>query len=102
MVMKYARQPHKPSWFQSDASKIYESATSGTSPFNEWYEFEDRAEAIELFTKEIDSHHDFLWIGSEIFRFEDLAYDEDEDVYILAQGTQPAPLSEIAHSFSRF
>jgi hypothetical protein len=45
--MKYASQSNKPDWYRSDDTKLYHSATSGSSPFNEWYEFDDRAEALE-------------------------------------------------------
>ena len=44
--MHYSQQSSAPKWFQSDESKIYESATMGSSPFNEWYEFDDRKDAI--------------------------------------------------------
>lgn len=46
--MKYAKQPHKPDWYQSDDSKIYGCAVFGTSPFNEWYEFKDHEDALDL------------------------------------------------------
>jgi len=53
--MQYAKQAKKPEWFNSDASKIYASATSGDSVFNEWYQFESHKEAIESITRLFNS-----------------------------------------------
>ena len=53
--MKYASQSNKPDWYRSDDTKLYYSATSGSSPFNEWYEFDDRSDALDLAAKSFDS-----------------------------------------------
>ena len=45
--MHYSQQSSAPEWFQSDKTKIYESATMGSSPFNEWYEFVAFIAAVE-------------------------------------------------------
>lgn len=50
-----ASEGAEPEWFGADDSKIYESATAGSSPFNQWYEFDNRAEAIDLISKVFDS-----------------------------------------------
>jgi len=52
-TMKYAQQANKPAWYQSNDSKLYFAATSGSSPFNEWYEFDDEKDAIKF----ISIHH---------------------------------------------
>ncbi len=45
--MKYAQQANKPAWYQSNDSKLYFAATSGSSPFNEWYEIRDHDQAVD-------------------------------------------------------
>jgi len=46
-TMKYAQQANKPDWYQSDDSKLYFASTSGSSPFNEWYEIRDHDQAVD-------------------------------------------------------
>jgi hypothetical protein len=99
--MKYASQSNKPDWYRSDDTKLYHSATSGSSPFNEWYEFDDRAEALELFADEIKLEK-FCWLGGEIFHTEDLTYDEISEGFIRLEKAQPADLDEVVQSVSRF
>lgn len=99
--MKYASQSYKPDWYRSDDTKLYYSATSGSSPFNEWYEFDDRAEAIELFADEIRPEK-FCWLGGEIFHMEDLDYDEVTEGFVRSKGAQPADLADVVQSVSRF
>lgn len=99
--MKYERQPNKPDWYRSDDTKLYHAATSGSSPFNEWYEFDDRAEAVERFADEIKLE-EFCWLGGEIFRTEDLTYDEISEGFIGREKAKPADLDEVVQSVSRF
>lgn len=99
--MKYEKQPNKPDWYRSNDTKLYSSATSGSSPFNEWYEFDDRAEAVEHFADQIQIDN-FCWIGGEIFHNEDLEYDEVIEGFVRIKGAQPADLDAIAQSVSRF
>jgi hypothetical protein len=99
--MNYARQRHKPEWYRSDDTKLYHSATSGSSPFNEWYEFDDRAEAIEHFADAIQIEN-FCWIGGEIFHIEDVDYDEVSEGFVRVKGMQPANLADVVQSISRF
>ena len=99
--MKYERQPNKPEWYQSDDTKIYYSATSGSSPFNEWYEFDDRPEAVEHFADQTETDQ-FCWIGGEIFHLADLSYDEVIEGFVRIKGAKPADLDEVVQSVSRF
>ena len=99
--MKYERQARKPDWYRSDDTKLYYSATSGESPFNEWYEFDDRAEAVEHFADEIKIES-FCWLGGEIFHTEDLTYDETSEGFIGREKAQPADLADVVQSVSRF
>lgn len=45
---KYAQQAAKPLWFNEHPDWLYASATSGNSPFNEWYGFQSRQAALEI------------------------------------------------------
>jgi hypothetical protein len=109
-IMKYATQSTAPEWFQSEASKIYKSATSGTSPFNEWYEFDDRADALKLIAKAFDSQSftdRFCWFDGDIYDYdqftpESLETADDIDSYVLKDDAEVAGLGEIIEAESRF
>ena len=108
--MKYDQQSTKPNWYENDDSKIYVCATNGTSPFNEWYEFDDRREALELIatTFKAPSFMDqFLWVGKEIYLREDVCPKsietaENSDDYVILPGADPADLGDIIAAESRF
>lgn len=99
--MKYERKARKPDWYRSDDTKLYYSATSGSSPFNEWYEFDDKAEAIEHFADQTETDQ-FCWIGGEIFHTEDLTYDEISEGFIGREKAEPAAIDDLVQSVSRF
>ena len=70
--MKYEQSATAPKWFQSDNSKLYASATSGSSPFNQWYEFDDRCDAIWDSGMTFDSQpfmDGFCFFEGEIYDF---------------------------------
>jgi hypothetical protein len=104
--MQYVQNSSAPSWFDSDDSKIYVSATSGSSPFNEYYEFEDRADALNLIAKTFSSQSfidRFEWCDGEIYDCEWVGYDDEEGFPFLLSGeANPADLSEIVEAESRF
>ena len=99
--MRYSMQATKPDWYQSDQAKTYTKAIFGTSPYNEWYEFTDRAEAVEHFSDQISIDY-FHWIGGEIFHMEDLYYDDIHENFINPSKATPADLGVIAQSVSKF
>lgn len=48
---KYCQQSTAPKWFEeleNEGEAITISVTSGSSPFNEWYAFKDRAQAVDF------------------------------------------------------
>ena len=68
--MEYSKQPTQPDFFNSDDSKLYYSATSGFSPSNEWYEFDDRADAIDFISENFKSQsftNQFQIVANEIY-----------------------------------
>ena len=107
--MRYKQSATAPEWFQSDNLKLYASATSGSSPFNQWYEFDDRADAIDLISTTFDqSFRDgFCWFDGEIYDFdqftpESMQAADDPDGYVLKEGAEVASLDEIVQAESRF
>jgi len=101
--MHYSQQSSAPKWFQSDESKIYESATMGSSPFNEWYEFDDRKDAIIALAAGNNQSFvdDFEVVGDEIYNTEDVEWGEFGDPTV-DDGAEPASLSSIVSAQSRF
>ena len=89
--MKYASQPNKPDWYRSDDTKLYYSATSGSSPFNEWYEFDDRSDALDLVAKSFDSQS----VG-------DFFYFNEGELYVRKTDVEVADLQEVIDAESRF
>ena len=113
-MTNYAQQASKPSWFGNNTGSIYESATSGNSPFNEWFEFKDRKEALEsireLFCSQsfIDNYVEFTTDDGEAeFYYKDdiiLLEDEKTSEYVeyLEKGANPASLSDMINAESKF
>tara|TARA_R100000231_G_scaffold138048_1_gene115546 strand:+ start:720 stop:1022 length:303 start_codon:yes stop_codon:yes gene_type:complete len=100
--MKYKRQPQKPDWFYSDDSKIYASATFGTHLSNEWYEFDDRQDALEmvnLFESQrfVDN---FTYYNGEYYLSEDIIWDGDCIQNLV--NLRPAEIDEMINAESAF
>ena len=108
--MQYSKTATAPEWFKSDDSKIYASATSGSSSFNEWYEFDDRADALDLISKTFDSQSfvdRFCWFDGEIYDYdqftpESIETADDVDGYVLKEEAEVADLGEMVEAESRF
>jgi len=109
--MKYARQERRPEWYDSDESKIYESATSGSHFLNEWYEFDDRADAIayigrafgsQSFTDEFTPHSDGEIYAYDQFTPESVANAFAQDEYVLIEQAEPASIAEMVWAESSF
>jgi hypothetical protein len=109
--MKYARQASVPEWYGSDESKLYESATSGSSPSNEWYGFDDRADAIayiglafgsQSFLDDFCPHTDGEIYAYDQFTPESVANAFAQDEYILVEQSEPANLAEMIWAESSF
>ena len=108
--MRYKQSATAPEWFKSDNLKLYASATSGSSPSNEWYEFDDRCEAIwdSGMTFKSESFMDgFCWFEGEIYDFdqftpESMQAADDPEGYVLKEGAEVASLDEIVQAESRF
>ena len=100
--MKYAQQKIKPEWFNKDASKNYYSSTSGTHFLNEWFEFNDREDALkfisETFTSQTFIDRFTEWKG-EYYYNEDTKW--DGDIPIIQKGLE-ADIQDIINAESPF
>jgi len=81
-TMKYAQQANKPDWYQSDDSKLYFASTSGSSPFNEWYELDDEKDAIRFILEfESASYTDNMIIHNGVlYHLDDTLIDDDCEI----------------------
>lgn len=106
MGVDYKRQPSKPDWYESVDGAIYACATSGSSPFNEWYAFRDRAAAIDFIDSTFHSQSfidGFEWINDDYYRTADVEWvSEDSDERRLKPGATPAGIDEMVQAESRF
>ena len=47
-LLNYERQSNQPDWYLREPESFFCAVTSGSSPFNEWYEFESEDDALEF------------------------------------------------------
>ncbi len=114
--MKYIQQSTKPAFFNSNTECLYASATSGTSPFNEWYEFDSRQEAVEFIATTFTSQsfvdgfqcaQGEIWDAEELWKLltaqfgDGFDFDEVIDEADLTS-LEPASLQEMVWAESRF
>jgi len=100
--MKYLKQPHKPDWFNSTDFKIYASATFGTHLSNEWYEFDDRRDALEMINL-FDSQRfveTFTYYNGDYYLSEEIIWDGDSIRNIV--NLKPADIGEMISAESNF
>ena len=109
-LLNYKRQATQPTWFNENESHFYHSVTSGSSPSNEWYEFETEDTAL-AFTVSFESQSvidHFTLAPTEdgperYFETEDIADLGDFDLPASAkEGATPASFAELAQAESRF
>ena len=107
--MKYEREPYQPDWYKSDDTKIYYSVTSGSSVFNEWYEFDDRTDALRMIesTFKPDVLSRYVWFDGEVYEFDQFTEESIADGFTcddlaLKEGATVADLQEIINAESGF
>ena len=109
-LINYEQQANEPNWFNHHASHFYHRVTSGSSPSNEWYEFESEEDALDFaLTFESQSVIDhFIRATTEDGRDR---WFHDEDIEVMADGwepavakqdAEPASFAELAQAESRF
>jgi hypothetical protein len=81
--MEYTQQASKPDWYQSDDSKLYFASTSGSSPFNEWYEFNDEKDAIDFINEQFESASytdNMIMHNGVLYHLDDTLIDDDCEI----------------------
>ena len=87
-LLNYERQSNQPDWYLREPESFFCAVTSGSSPFNEWYEFKNEEDALD-FALSFESQ-------SVIDHFEVAAFDGKdrwfhiEDIAVMADGWDPA------------
>ena len=100
--MKYEKQASRPDWYQSDENKTYAAATSGSSPFNEWYEFDDRDDALQIIQTEFRSQSfvdNFVEWAGEYYYTTDVQW--DGDIPLVEKGAE-ADIQDMVNAESKF
>ena len=102
----YAKQAHAPDWYDR-TNYLHVCATSGTSPFNEWYAFQSEQDAHDIacgFNSQsfIDA---FVLVGegstAKFYHMEDVTMDDDCEA-TANPGTTPACLQSMGDAESAF
>ena len=94
-VMNYAQQSNQPDWFNRNPDHFFYAVYSGSSPFNEWYEFASEEEALDFaLTFESQSVIDhFTRATMEDGRDR---WFHNDDIQVMADGWEPAVAKENA------
>ena len=109
-ILNYKKQSTEPTWFGENQGHFYHSVTSGSSPSNEWYEFESEdkalAFAVSFESQSVIDHFTLAATedGSDrYFDNEDIADLGDFDTPATArEGATPATFAELAQAESSF
>ena len=105
-TFNYARQSHAPDWYER-TNYLHVCATSGTSPFNEWYAFQSEQEAHDLACsfKSQSFIDEFVLVGegltSKFYHVADVTFDDDCEA-TANPGTTPACLQSMVDAESAF
>lgn len=99
---EYAQQSSKPEWFGT--FEINLSAQSGSSPFNEWYGFKSREDAVAVLSENNSQSFidQFEVVSGEIYDTDSTEWCDDKEEMILAIDAKPADLNDVVRAQSRF
>ena len=108
-LLNYKQQANEPDWFNENDDHFYHSVTSGSSPSNEWYEFESESDALDFaLSFESQSVIDHFEVAAfdkkdRWFHHEDIAKHADGwEPAKAVQGATPASFADLAQAQSRF
>ena len=104
---KYNQQATRPEWWaDNDSDTIRIAVTSGSSPFNEWYQFANRKEALDFIRETFNSQSyidQFTWADDgELYHTDDVVWSEDGESNAPKTNAEPAALLCICSAESRF
>lgn len=109
-LLNYNQQANQPEWFNKNEDHFYHAVTSGTSPSNEWYEFESEEDALDFaLTFESQSVIDHFTRATtedgrdRWFHHEDIAKHADGwEPAEASPSAKPASFADLAQAESRF
>ena len=108
-LLNYDRQSNQPEWFWRELGSFFCAVTSGSSLFNEWYEFESEEDALEFaLTFESQSVIDHFTRATtedgrdRWFHNEDVSSFDEVDGYTVKKGATPASFADLAQAESPF
>ena len=107
-LLNYKQQESQPAWFKENDDHFYHSVTSGSSPFNEWYEFESEEDALDFaltFESQsvIDRYSRVTVDGKDRwYDNDDVIYVDDTEEYTVTPDATPASFADLAQAESRF
>ena len=105
-LLNYERQASEPEWFNKNEDHFYHAVTSGSSPSNEWYEFESEEDALEFaLTFESQSVIDHFTRATTKDGCHRWFHNEDVssfDCYTVKKGAAPASFADLAQAESPF
>ena len=107
-LLNYKQQESQPAWFKENDDHFYHSVTSGSSPFNEWYEFESEEDALDFaltFESQsvIDRYSRVTVDGKDRwYDNDDVIYVDDTEEYSVTPDATPASFADLAQAESRF
>ena len=107
-LLNYKQQESPPAWFNQNGDHYYHSVTSGSSPWNEWYEFESEADALN-FALTFESQSVLDYFSRVSVDGEERWYSHDRPdgsnvgcLPIAAYENRPASFADLAQAESRF
>jgi len=107
-LLNYKQQESQPAWFKENDDHFYHSVTSGSSPFNEWYEFESEEDALNFAltfeSQSVIDHFSRVTVeGKERwYDNDDVIYVDDTEEYTVTPDATPASFADLAQAESRF
>lgn len=108
-LLNYKQQANEPDWFNENDDHFYHSVTSGSSPSNEWYEFQSEEDALN-FALTFESQSVIDYFSRVTVDGKERWYHNDDvglhthwtDPCPVIEGTPPASFADLAQAESRF
>ena len=106
-LLNYKQQESQPAWFNENANHFYHAVTSGSSPFNEWYEFETEADALDFAltfeSQSVIEHYCRVTVDGKDrwYDNDDVIYVDDTEEYTVTPDATPASFADLAQAASR-
>ena len=108
-LLNYERQASEPEWFNKNEDHFYHAVTSGSSPFNEWYEFEREEDALDFclifYSQSVIDHFTRATAGDgreRWFHNDDVSNFDEVNGYTVKKGSTPASFADLAQAESSF